>query len=104
MTEQDSTVPSRPDAQQVADGQRDLALNETNTLAVFSFFASLFFFFWLPSILAIVLGSIALSQIERTGQAGKGLAMLGIVLGFIGMVAGIVVFVLVMNSVSNETL
>ena len=104
MTEQDSTVPSRPDAQQVADGRRDLALSETNTLAVFSFFASLFFFFWLPSILAIVLGSIALSQIERTGQAGKGLAMLGIVLGFIGMVAGIVVFVLVMNSLSNETL
>jgi hypothetical protein len=45
-----------------------------------------------------------LSQIARRGQAGKGLAVLGIVLGFIGMVAGIVVFVLVMNSVSNETL
>jgi hypothetical protein len=30
--------------------------------------------------------------------------VLGIVLGFIGMVAGIVVFFLVMNSVSNETL
>ena len=71
---------------------------------MFSFIASLFFFLWLPSILAIVLGSMALSHIERTGQAGKGLAVLGIVLGFIGMVAGIVVFVLVMNSVSNETL
>jgi peptidyl-prolyl cis-trans isomerase B (cyclophilin B) len=104
MTEQDSTVPSGPDAQQVADRRTDLALNETNTLAVFSFIASLFFFLWLPSILAIVLGSMALSHIERTGQAGKGLAVLGIVLGFIGMVAGIVVFVLVMNSVSNETL
>ena len=30
--------------------------------------------------------------------------MLGIVLGFIGMIGGIVVFVLVMNSVSHETL
>jgi Domain of unknown function (DUF4190) len=104
MTEQDTTVPPRPDALEVADGRTDPGINETNTLAVFSFFASLFFFFWLPSILAIVLGSIALSQIERTGQTGKGLATLGIVLGFLGMVAGIVVFVLVMNSVSNETL
>ena len=66
--------------------------------------ASLFFFLCLPSILAIVLGSMGLSQIARRGQAGKGLAVLGIVLGFIGMVAGIVVFFLVMNSVSNETL
>ena len=104
MTEQDTTVPPRPDASGVADGRTDLAINETNTLAVFSFMASIFFFLWLPSILAIVLGSIALSQIERTGQAGKGLAMLGIVLGFIGMIGGIVVFVLLMNSVSHETL
>jgi hypothetical protein len=104
MTEQDTTVPPRPDASGLSDGGTDLAINETNTLAVFSFMASIFFFLWLPSILAIVLGSIALSRIERTGQAGKGLAMLGIVLGFIGMIGGIVVFVLLMNSVSHETL
>ena len=60
MTEQDTTVPPRPDPEGVADGRTDVAINETNTLAVFSFMASIFFFLWLPSILAIVLGSIAL--------------------------------------------
>ena len=50
---------------------------ETNTLAVVSFVVSLFWLFGLASIVAVVLGALALSQIERTGgrQYGKGLAM-----------------------------
>jgi hypothetical protein len=55
---------------------------------VLSFFASLFFFLWLPSSLPSCWDRIALSQIERTGQAGKGLAVLGIVLGSSGWSRG----------------
>jgi hypothetical protein len=43
-------------------------------------------------ILGILFGFLALSQIRGTGQRGRGLALSGIILGFIGL-AGIVTFV-----------
>jgi Domain of unknown function (DUF4190) len=97
MTEQDGTPPQRPDASPML---------ETNTLAVVSFVVSLFWLFGLASIVAVVLGALALSQIERTGgrQYGKGLAMLGIALGVIGVVAAIVFVVMLGNRIEHETL
>ena len=77
---------------------------ETNTLAFFSFFVSIFWFFGIASIVAIVLGHIARAQIRRSGEAGAGLALLGIILGWVGLIAAIVLFVIAMNSLSHETL
>jgi Domain of unknown function (DUF4190) len=77
---------------------------ETNTLAFFSFFVSIFWFFGLASIVAIVLGHIARAQIRRSGESGAGLALLGIILGWVGLIAVIVLFVIAMNSLSHETL
>jgi hypothetical protein len=105
MTEYDATPPPRPDAPPMPVEGIALPM-ETNTLAVLSFVVSLFWFFGLASIVAIVLGSLALSQIERTDgrQPGKGLAMLGIALGLIGVVAAIIFVVMLANRIEHETL
>ncbi len=72
---------------------------QTNGLAVASFVCS--FFFWLygiGAVLAIVFGFVARSQIKRSGgiQKGKGLALAGIIIGIVSLVAiGVVVGILV---------
>jgi hypothetical protein len=107
MTEHDATPPARPDLlQPMAAGATEFSSTETNTLAVFSFFVSLFWFFGLGSFVAIVLGLVARGQIRRTGgrQPGGGLAMAGIVIGSIGLIATIVFFVMLMIQVEHETL
>jgi hypothetical protein len=57
----------------------------TNGLAVGSLVASLFWFGWLGSFLAVILGHVALGQIKQSGgrQTGYGLAVAGLVLGYI---------------------
>jgi hypothetical protein len=40
---------------------------------------------WIGSILAVVFGHVALKQIERTGQGGRGMAVAGLVLGYLGL-------------------
>jgi uncharacterized membrane protein len=107
MTEHDPTPPPRSDTlDPVAAGGTEFSSTETNTLAVFSFFVSLLWFFGLGSIVAIVLGLVARGQIRRTNgrQPGAGLAMTGIVIGLIGLIATIVFFVMLMIRVEHETL
>jgi hypothetical protein len=41
--------------------------------------------YWVGSILAVIFGHIALSQIRHTGQGGRGLAIAGLVLGYVGL-------------------
>lgn len=47
---------------------------------------------------AIILGHIALSQIKKRGQAGRGLALAGVIIGYcllgIGVLLAIVIFVI----------
>lgn len=50
--------------------------------------------------LGIIFGHIALSQINRTGQEGRGFAIAGLVLGYLGLagwIAAIIFFVASMN-------
>lgn len=67
----------------------------TNVLAVVGFVLSLLGF----NIIAIILGAVALSQIKRTGERGRGFAIAAIIIGaaafivitvllVIGLVAG----------------
>ncbi|MGO8871061.1 MAG: DUF4190 domain-containing protein [Acidimicrobiales bacterium] len=70
----------------------------TNGLAIASLVCS--FFFWLygvGAVLAIVFGFIARSQIKRSGdtQQGNGLALAGIIIGFVGIVLMIAIVVVV---------
>jgi Domain of unknown function (DUF4190)/Domain of unknown function (DUF1707) len=60
---------------------------ETNGLAVASLVAGVMWLGWLGSFLAVIFGHIALGQISRAGgrQGGSGLAIAGLVLGYIGV-------------------
>jgi hypothetical protein len=63
------------------------ALPTTNGLAVASLIAGFFWLGWLGSFLAVVFGHIAVGQINRSGgrEQGSGLAIAGLVLGYLGI-------------------
>lgn len=60
---------------------------ETNGLAVASLILGLLWLFWLGSLLAVVFGHRAIRQINRSNgkQTGKGLAVAGLTLGWVGI-------------------
>ena len=58
----------------------------TNGLAIASLVTA-----FLCSVVGVVLGFIAKSQIKKTGQAGNGLATAGIVIGILNMLLGLLV-------------
>lgn len=88
-----------PDGQAVtadrAVGVRPSA-SGTNSMAMFSLIASWNFF---P--LAIVFGHIALSQIKRTGQSGRGLAIGGLIVGYLSLAITVVVVIAVLAAASH---
>jgi uncharacterized protein DUF4190 len=57
----------------------------TNGLAVASMVLGILWVYWIGSILALVFGYVARDQIRRTGQGGDGMAVAGIVLGWVGV-------------------
>jgi len=57
----------------------------TNAMAVASMIVGILWLYWIGSILALVFGYVARGQIRRTGEAGNGMAVAGIVLGWIGV-------------------
>lgn len=59
-----------------------------NTLAVISFVSAFF-----VSLVAVVLGHLALGRIKRTGERGRGLAIAGLVLGYAGCIIGAVMII-----------
>ena len=60
----------------------------TNGLAIASFVTSLFGL----TILAIIFGHIAQSQIKQTGQGGSGLATAGLIIGYIFLGIQVILF------------
>ncbi|WP_336032373.1 DUF4190 domain-containing protein [Geodermatophilus sp. FMUSA9-8] len=57
----------------------------TNGLAVASMVLGILWLYWIGSILALVFGYIARSQIRERGESGDGMAIAGIVLGWVGV-------------------
>lgn len=57
----------------------------TNGMAIASLVLGIVWLWWVGSVLAIVFGFIARSQIKQRGEAGGGMATTGIVLGFVGL-------------------
>ena len=67
----------------------------TNPLAITSMVLSLVgLAMWLPAFGGVITGHIALSQIKRTGEGGKGMAIAGIAVGY-AVIAFIVLYFLV---------
>ena len=66
-----------------------LAQDKYNVLAIVSLVSAFF-----VSLAAIITGHIALSQIKKTGEKGRGLAIAGLALGYVRLVAEIVLIIL----------
>ena len=72
----------------------------TNGLAIASMVLGILWIYWIGSILALVFGYVARSQIRQRNEGGNGMAIAGIVLGWIGvatLVAAIVLALVLQN-------
>jgi hypothetical protein len=75
--------------------------SHTSGLAVASLVCGILWLYWLGSILALVFGYVAKSQIDRShgSQTGRGMAVAGIVLGWVGV--GFLVLFIVLGILSS---
>jgi hypothetical protein len=75
----------------------------TNGMAVASLVLGILWIFWIGSILAVIFGYVGKGQIDRSGgaQGGRGLAIAGIVLGWVGV--GTLVLVIVLSIIGAIT-
>jgi hypothetical protein len=65
---------------------------KTNTLAIISLVASLIgIFSGIGFIAGIICGHISLSQIKKTGEEGRGMAIAGLIIGYVGVLLSIIV-------------
>jgi hypothetical protein len=62
------------------------ALAPVNGLAVVDLVGGIAWALWIGSLVALVLGPVALVQIKRCGQRGAGMAKAAIVLGCVGLI------------------
>jgi len=69
---------------------------KTNSMAIASLISSFFI-----SLLGVILGHIALNQIKNTGEGGRGLAIAGLVIGYIGIVSGLIFGIIVIASLAT---
>jgi hypothetical protein len=61
-------------------------------------------FFPVMPILAVVFGHIALSQIRRQGTAGRGMALAGLITGYLGLALTVVMIILmIVGTVTSPT-
>ena len=74
----------------------------TNGFAIASMVLGIVWIYWIGSVLAIIFGFIAYSQIKERNQAGRGMATAGLILGFIG-IALLVLTILVVALGSSAT-
>lgn len=65
-----------------------------NVLSIVSLVTSIL---WL-SLVGIITGHIALSQIKKTGEQGNVLAIIGLVLGYLGLLGAIIVGAIIIGS------
>ena len=78
-------------------GQNGARPGQRNTLALVSLILGIVGFVTggLAGIAAIVTGHISLSQIKKTGEDGRGMALTGTILGYVSVLIGILLIVLV---------
>ena len=78
----------------------------TNGLAIASLVLGITWVWWIGSLLAVIFGVIALKQIEESNgtQTGKGMAIAGLVLGFVGFaVVGFIIIMMIIGSAASTT-
>jgi Domain of unknown function (DUF4190) len=75
----------------------------TNGLAIASMVLGIVWVYWIGSILALIFGFVARRQIKARGQKGDGMAIAGIVLGFVGAATLLLVIILAIVGVHHTT-
>jgi hypothetical protein len=70
----------------------------TNGMAIAAMVLGICWVYWIGSILALVFGYVARRQIKERGQNGDGMAIAGIVLGWIGVASLIVVIIIAIST------
>lgn len=73
----------------------------TNGMAIAALVLGILWIYWIGSILALIFGYVARSQIRARNEGGDGMAIAGIVLGWIGM-ATLVVVIIVLVSIAGS--
>lgn len=82
-----------------AYGQPTAAKN--NTLAVVSLVASLAgLVSGIGFLVGIICGHISLGQIKKTGEQGRGMAVAGLIIGYVGIVLSIIVAIVIFASLA----
>ena len=73
---------------------------QNNGLAIASMVLGIVWLYWVGSVLAVIFGHVALSQIKQSNetQGGRGMAIAGLVLGYVGLAFGLLVIVIVAGS------
>ena len=69
--------------------QAQVAAERTNTLAILALVFGI-----LGGYLAIIFGHLALSQIKRSGEQGRGLAITGLILGYFWVAVTLVIVII----------
>ena len=82
---------------QFANQQYSANAVKTNGMAIAAFVLSLF----CCNLLAVIFGHMAISQINRTGEGGKGLATAALIIGYLSMVGGVIYFFAVVAATSS---
>lgn len=77
---------------------------KTNGLAIASLVLGIVWIYWVGSILALVFGYMGKNQIDRSGgrEGGRGLAIAGIVLGWVGVATLVVTIIAFAVASSNS--
>lgn len=75
----------------------------TNGMAIASMVLGILWIYWIGSVLALIFGYAARSQLKRNPQNGGGFAIAGIVLGWVGIATLILVIVLAVAVSHNNT-
>jgi len=76
----------------------------TDGLAIASMVLGIVWVFWIGSILAVIFGHVALRRIAREGKAGRGMAIAGLVLGYIGVgTLALLILLRVILAVTNNS-
>lgn len=73
---------------------------KTNVLAIISMIAgiaglTLLFGTILPSVAAVIMGHISQKQIRTTGENGKGMALAGLITGYVGLALAVIFWIIV---------
>jgi hypothetical protein len=72
----------------------------TNGMAIASMILGILWIYWIGSVLALIFGYIALRQIKERNEGGRGMALAGTILGWVG--AGTLLLVIIAIAVHHN--